>query len=463
MSSRGNNKSKSTANGSGSIQDKVAKGLAKPTKGFTKKSNLLDDVIGPMFFMTCFPIFALWFYRVCDEYDGSITLAAKAYWDNPNLWNKTYVMPNEQSLKILGSFVLLQLTLLVFLPGRKWLAVVTPAGLRPAYKLNGPLSYIITLAVLYFGGHHFNLFSLAAVYDNFKEILTFLNFFSFLGCFFFYYKGLHFPSSADAGTTGHAIRDFFWGTELHPSFMGYYAKQLVNCRLSMTGWICILWCCAAKQYQLYGYVSNSMVVSVALQTLYIMKFFIWEHGYFNSIDIMHDRFGFYIYWGVSVWVPSFYTLVGLYLVKHPYQLSTEYAVFCFVAGITCLYLNYATDEQRLRFRETSGNTDIWGAKPKYIRAKYTTSDGVERESLLLTNGYWGLSRHFNYVPEIGVSLFWSLPALFNHAVPYFYVIFLTCLLTHRLHRDEERCSQKYGTYYQEYKKKVPYFLIPYVY
>jgi 7-dehydrocholesterol reductase len=63
---------------------------------------------------------------------------------------------------------------------------------------------------------------------------------------------------------------------------------------------------------------------------------------------MHDRFGFYIYWGVTVWVPSLYTLAGLYLVKHPYQLSTLHAALLYLGGVVSLYLNYATDEQRLR-------------------------------------------------------------------------------------------------------------------
>lgn len=50
--------------------------------------------------------------------------------------------------------------------------------------------------------------------------------------------------------------------------------------------------------------SNSMVVSCAIYAVYIAKFFWWEHGYFNSIDIMHDRFGFYIFWGIMNWVPG---------------------------------------------------------------------------------------------------------------------------------------------------------------
>lgn len=40
--------------------------------------------------------------------------------------------------------------------------------------------------------------------------------------------------------------------------------------------------------------------------------------------------------------------LGLYLVKHPYVLSLLHAFILFVAGLICLYLNYAADEQRLR-------------------------------------------------------------------------------------------------------------------
>jgi 7-dehydrocholesterol reductase len=116
-----------------------------------------------------------------------------------------------------------------------------------------------------------------------------------------------------------------------------------------------------------------------------------------------------------------------------------------------------------RFRETNGNTTIWGKKPQWIAAKYTTGDGKEHNSTLLVSGFWGISRHFNYVPEIATALFWSLPALYEHILPYIYVMFLSGLLLHRTWRDEERCSKKYGRYYEEYKRKVPYSLLPYVY
>ena len=78
-------------------------------------------------------------------------------------------------------------------------------------------------------------------------------------------------------------------------------------------------------------------------------------------------------------------------------------------------------------------------------------------------GWWGLSRHFHYVPEILAAVCWTLPAGFAHPVAWFYVVFLTLLLTDRSYRDDQRCGSKYGTYWQTYCKAVPYRMVPYVY
>lgn len=61
---------------------------------------------------------------------------------------------------------------------------------------------------------------------------------------------------------------------------------------------------------------------------------------------------------------------------------------------------HSIDQQRLLFRETDGNCVIWGKKPDFIIAKYKTGDGKERENKLLVGGWWGVSRHFNYIPGI---------------------------------------------------------------
>jgi 7-dehydrocholesterol reductase len=178
---------------------------------------------------------------------------------------------------------------------------------------------------------------------------------------------------------------------------------------------------------------------------------------------MHDRFGYYICWGVMAWVPAVYALPVQYLVLHPKNLPWTLAVAIFIFGAVAIYINYEADAQRQRVRATNGATTVWGRPPALIRAPYVTADGAQHESLLLASGWWGVARHFHYVPEILLALAWSLPAGFDHCIPYFYVVYLTILLTDRASRDDRRCRRKYGACWEEYCQRVPWKIIPGVY
>ena len=93
---------------------------------------------------------------------------------------------------------------------------------------------------------------------------------------------------------------------------------------------------------------------------------------------------------------------------------------------------------------------IWGKKPEFIKAYYTTGESsTKKESLLLLSGWWGLSRHFHYVPEIMAAFCWSVPGVFaSHSFyPLMYVSFLIVLLFDRAYRDDVRCREKYGSYW----------------
>lgn len=168
-------------------------------------------------------------------------------------------------------------------------------------------------------------------------------------------------------------------------------------------------------------------------------------------------------WGCLVWVPSVYTSSTLYLTAHPIQLGLPLAVAIFTIGTIGIFLNYAADAQREMVRNTNGNCVVWGSKPEVIHATYYTEDGEEKKSLLLVSGWWGVSRHFHYIPELLAALFWSLPALSTSIVPYFYFIFLCILLTNRAIRDDRRCAEKYGKYWKMYCEKVPYKILPFIY
>jgi 7-dehydrocholesterol reductase len=184
-------------------------------------------------------------------------------------------------------------------------------------------------------------------------------------------------------------------------------------------------------------------------------------GYMCSMDIQHDRAGYYLCWGCLVWVPAVYTSHTFYLVEHCPEWSLAGAIALFLCGATCVFINYDSDNQRYVFRQSNGNCKIWGKTPNRIVAEYTTTNGDTKKSLLLLDGWWKISRHFHYVPEILASLCWSLPAWNTGLVgPYFYVVYLTVLLTDRAFRDDDRCSKKYGKYWKEYCDQVPYKIVP---
>jgi 7-dehydrocholesterol reductase len=360
---------------------------------------------------------------------------------------------------ILAVFAAVQLLFMRVLPGKRFEGPVTPAGNIPVYKANGVAAFTATMALyctVTFGLH---LFRAAAIYDHFGEILGALNMSAMVFCLGLYLKGRVAPSSSDHGLSGNPIFDYYWGTELYPRVLGWDVKMFTNCRFGMMGWPLLLVSFAAKQHELYG-LSDSMMVAVGIQLVYIAKFFWWETGYLRSLDIMHDRAGFYICWGCLVWVPSVYTSSTLYLVHHPNHLGAPIALAIFVLGVLAVFINYFADEQRQRVRATNGQTTVWGKKPEIIVGHYVTERGEAKESLLLASGFWGLARHFHYVPEISAAFFWSLPALFSNVLPYFYVVFLTVLLSDRAMRDDNRCAAKYGKDWEAYRKKVPYKILP---
>jgi len=414
----------------------------------------------PLLLMLGCPPAVIVLWMICARFDGSVLAFLHAF-DWP-----TFVAlcprPTLAALQMIVTFAVLEGLLLVLLPGPIHLGPVTPAGNRPRYRMNGLAAWAVTHGILLAAAYPLGLFRLGEIYDNLGSILVVCNILALLLCGVLYLKGVYHPSSSDHGRTGNFVWDYFWGVELHPTVFGVSLKQYVNCRLSMMGWSVIVISCAAKQLEA-GHLTNTMIVCVALQVLYLFKFFRWESGYFGSLDVMHDRFGFYIFWGVAAWVPGVYTLVAQYLVRHPVDLPGPVAGAIFALGVFSIWANYDADAQRQRVRETGGKTTVWGKPPETMTAKYVTKDGEPRESLLLLCGWWGLSRHFHYVTEIGLALAWTLPAAFTHIVPYTYVAFLTALLVDRAGRDDRRCRAKYGADWDRYCERVPWKIIPHLY
>lgn len=320
------------------------------------------------------------------------------------------------------------LCLFKIMPGRK-----TPLTSALQFKTNGLWVMLIMVLLYGFLSYGLGLFSPTILYDEFGALLGTFNLFAIC----------------------------FWPLSYMRSKCTHFSLFAV-CRCAMIGWALLLFSFAAKQHAAAG-LSNALALCVLLQWFFIAKFFWWEMGYLGAVEITYDSKGFLLYWGAIVWIPAIYTSPALYLVHHPLRLSPSLLLLFFVGGAASIFLNFLVDRQRHYVRRRNGDCLIWRKKPELIFANYMTEWGEEKQNVLLVSGWWGLSRHFHYIPEFLGAFFWSAPALFAHFLPYFYLFFLSLLLIDRVYRHEKRCARKYGKDWQKYCEKVPFRIIPFIY
>ncbi|GAB1601770.1 7-dehydrocholesterol reductase-like [Argonauta hians] len=429
----------------------------------------INKTIFPLLLMLFTPNMVIMLWYTASRLDGNISQFFHLLFKDSllkglmNMWGEVNI-GTPFALSVIFGYCLWGIITLKILPGKTVKGSITPKGNIPTYVDNGFLYFWVSLAALFGSEIILNKYghSVTILYDNFGDVIATMNFFSLVFCFLLYIKGLTFPSSSDSGSSGNIIFDYYWGMELYPKVFGIDIKQFTNCRFGMMSWALLVTIFSMKNYQLHGW-TDSNVVSTSLQLIYIAKFFWWEAGYLKTIDIMLDRAGYYICWGCLVFIPGFYAAVSLYLVNHPVHLGPLTATGIFVAGTISILINYLADEQKQQVRAAKGNCVVWGKKANIIIANYTLESGEKKQGILLVSGWWGLSRHFHYIPEILLAFCWTVPALFSNIMPYFYVIYLTILLTHRSYRDDDKCSKKYGKSWKEYCRKVPNRIIPYLF
>jgi len=473
-----NGTSNGAANDTNGTTNGVANGVHKAGKHVEEGllARLFNRTIMPIFLITICPnvVILLWYtaahcqgsFMVLGDYFTRVGVIAGM----TKIWSQVQIGSPLAVYTILG-YSAFQILLQVSLPGPTAYGPITPKGNVPKYTDNGFRCYLVTCAALWIMTYFLKQRGLSptVVYDHFGDFLATVTVIAFVLCWLLYFKGIFMPSTTDCGSSGNPLFDFYWGTELYPRVLGVDIKVFTNCRFGMTVWPILCQIFALKNYELYGFIDSAWVCCF-LQMIYFTKFFWWEAGYMKTIDIMLDRAGFYICWGCMTWVPSLYASVSLYMAEHRIVLGPVISIALMVLGSFSIMVNYWADKQKQDVRATNGECLIWGKKPDIIRAKYTIGyddlhrdpkeSGETKESILLVSGYWGWARHFHYIPELILSLFWSLPGGFTNIMPYLYFLWLCILLTHRTFRDDEKCGKKYGKYWAEYRKRVPYKMIP---
>ncbi|KAL7615332.1 hypothetical protein Lser_V15G05254 [Lactuca serriola] len=336
------------------------------------------------------------------------------------------------------------------LPGKLIPGANLSDGTRLHYRCNGMLSLLLLVGLLIIGAW-MDYVSLTAISDQGLELLSTTFIFSVIVTLLLYVAGCK-SKDQSASLKPHITGNILDDCMLYNFFkvvISYWGFKFFFVRAGMMGWLLINLSVLAKSIQ-DANLSQSMILYQLFCVIYIMDYFFYEEYMTSTWDIIAERLGFMLVFGDLVWIPFTFSIQGWWLLSNKVELTTAAMIAnCFVFVIGYLVFRGA-NKQKHDFKKNP-KALIWGRPPKVVGGK------------LLVSGYWGIARHCNYLGDLLLALSFSLPCGISSPVPYFYPIYLLILLIWRERRDESRCAQKYKEVWAEYRKAVPWRILPYVY
>ncbi|THV07352.1 ERG4/ERG24 ergosterol biosynthesis protein [Dendrothele bispora CBS 962.96] len=327
-------------------------------------------------------------------------------------------------------------------------------GQTKKYKINAFSTFLLALGLVTGWIYRFGPESFTFLYEKWVGFVTASVLMSVVQAVFVYVMSFQEGRLlALGGNSGNFIYDFYIGRELNPSIGSFDIKSFNELRPGLILWALIdisMACEQAVRRGGFANVTDSMWLVLLFQIGYVGDGLYNEPAIFTTMDIITDGFGFMLSVGDLAWVPFVYSLQARYLVFNQVELGPVATALVVILDGTGYYIFRAANGEKNDFRN--------GKNPKGLEF-FTTKSG----SKLLTSGWWGRSRHPNYLGDLLMALAWSLPTGFETPITYFYVTYFAVLLVHRQMRDDENCEKKYGEDWEKYKKMVPYRIIPYVY
>lgn len=347
-------------------------------------------------------------------------------------------------LYVLGVYgVILALHLVV--PARWVDGYVTGAdGKKLRYRLNGLRVYVLTVAA-WFGVCRLGWLDWGAFYVHRWEMI-------FSACVL----GLLFSAAIvfTAPKRLNVFADFYLGRLENP--------QALSDRLDAKMWLYLVGA-TMLGLNIYSYVgahlqmhpddpSPGVFLYAGLFSFFLMEYLNFEEVHLYTYDFMAERVGFKLGWGCLTFYPFFYP-VGLNATAALPNPHTPVPVLVVSALIFFAGWSFArgANLQKFHFKRDPSRKFL-GITPEAL------------EGRVLVNGFWGLSRHINYLGELlmasGITLSLGYPLEW---APWLYPLYYVVLLVPRQLDDDKRCAAKYGPMWSTYVKRVPYRIIPFIY
>ena len=440
-------------------------GFVEESWGRKARASWWAATASSMMVIAC-PLWVFWNWAGLEYFDGSYLAEIESLKHHGlKIFLERYLpRPSGEAARGCFAWLLFQAALYQWLPGPLSQGQMTPAGHKLEYKTNGLLAWLVT-HIIAAALVSLDVVKATVIADHWEGIVVAINVYGIVLSFLCLVKGYLAPSYAgDCKYSGSFIADYFIGVELNPRFgENFDIKLFHNGRPGIVAWTLIDLSFAAAQYRDFGYISNSMMIAVLLHTIYVLDLFVNEDWYLRTLDICHDHYGFYLGWGSMAALPTIYTMQCQYLARHPKNLSLLWVTMTLALGLGGYAIFRSANHQKDIIRKSNGQCKIWGKTPEYMRFSYKTEDGKEHESIILCSGWWGFARHSNYLGDLMQATSLGLACHSRSFLPWCYTLLLASIFFNRLQRDEARCQRKYGKAWGEYRKKVPWRLLPGVY
>ena len=218
----------------------------------------------------------------------------------------------------------------------------------------------------------------------------------------------------------------------------------------------------AYHYDRFGADANPGVfLYAAFFTFYITDYFIFERVQLYTYDLIHENMGFKLFWGGLVVYGWLFILPLWGMAAHPDPGFGEAWTYVWLIGAVALFLggwglSRGASLQKYTFKRWPERKFLGLIEPEYIQAG---------DRKILTSGFWGVARHFNYMGEgcFGLAVALSF-GHFDNPWSWTYMAFVVSMFTWRQVEDDRACAEKYGEEkWAEYQEKVPYRIFPGVY
>jgi delta14-sterol reductase len=357
--------------------------------------------------------------------------------------------------KLLGFFspgivYLIIFVLNYFLPGRWVTGYVTKTGTNEKlrYRLNG-LQVLFSSILLWALMCHFGFMDWDWMYQiRWYALAGAITF----GLVFSFAIVLPYPK-----VRKNFLADFFLGRLENP--------QLSGGRIDAKMWLYLVGAILLEinilSFTAHNYILNAgqvppgLYLATALLSFFVVDYLTFEEVHLYTYDFFAERVGFKLGWGCIAFYPFFYSIpIWNAAEASPANTPTYMLVVYAILFFGSWSLSRGANMQKYFFKKDPKRIFL-GIRPEVV------TDGKKS---LLVGGFWGLSRHINYLGEIGMAVAIVLAVGHPEIIwPWLYPIYYVALLFTRQYDDDQRCALKYGELWSQYLKKVPYRIIPYIY